>query len=235
MQILKPMTALATAMAFGALIAACGSKDASEPQPGDSPATAEAAAPATAQTSYKDACKLRMTAPDAREWQTHWNRRGSVTMGEGPSTVHSTYWAGDDERQALIDAKAPPLEVSCSVLDANNEIEIAMSIHGRGRLSEADVPFGPGTYQIVPRSNDENAAKGFWVWPLLYGGSMFEATSGTLTVARFDDKGVAGSFQFEGKEQIVGNRALSIEGTFDMPCRGGITERKCSATKAIVD
>ena len=234
---LKQMTAMAAALGLIGLVTACGNK-ASDDEPqaeAPTPPSDESAVPAAEPANYKDACKLKMTAPDAREWQTHWNRRGSVTMGEGPSTVHSTYWAGEDERQALLDSKAPPLEVSCSVLDANNEIEIALSIHGRGKLAEADVPFGPGTYPIVPRSNDENAPKGFWVSPLLYGKSMFEASGGTLTVTRFDDKGMAGSFHFEGKEQIVGNRAMVIDGTFDMPCRGGITERKCSANEAIFD
>jgi hypothetical protein len=64
---------------------------------------------------------------------------------------------------------------------------------------------------------------------------MFEATSGTLTITRFDTTGVAGSFHVEGAEVLGANRNLFLDGTFDIQCRGGITEEKCTADKAITD
>jgi hypothetical protein len=233
----KPTTITAAALAMAALTTACGSKDAEtqEPVAAADVGTAEDPGADPRQADYLHACTLKMTAPETREWQTSWDPRGKIMLGEGPSTVHSTYWAGDDEHQKLIDAKSPPLEVNCSYENADGQNEIALGIHGRGQLSEADVAYGPGTYPIVPRSSDPNAPKGFWVFPLLFGTSMFEATSGTLTIERFDDKGMAGSFHFEAKEQIVGDRTMVIDGTFDMPCRGGPSEMKCTAGKAIVD
>jgi hypothetical protein len=234
MRTFKPTTAIAT-LALAALIAGCGSKDA-DPQTADTssePAAAEDSGP-DPKADFLDACKLKMTVPEAREWQTSWDPRGKYLVGEGPSTVHSTHWAKGEERQALLDSKTPPLEVACSFENANGDKEILLSIEGRGGLTEADVPFGPGTYPIVPRSNDSNAPKGFWAFPI-FGPALFEGTSGTLTISRFDDKGVAGSFHVEGKEQFGGTRQIVIDGTFDMPCRGGMAEGGCTAGKAIVD
>ena len=234
MRIFKP-TVLAAAISLSATLTACGKNDAEqEPTATEEPAVADESSQDPRKADFIEACKLTMTSPDMKQWQTSWDPRGKALLGEGPSTVHSSWWAADEERQTVIDSKAPPLEVSCSFENDSGDPEIMLSIEARGGLTEADVPFGPGTYPIVPRGTGPDAPKGFWVFPLLYGEAMFEATSGTLTVTRFDDKGMAGSFRFEGKEQL-GARALVMEGTFDMPCRGGMLEGKCKAGKAIVD
>jgi hypothetical protein len=239
----KRMTAMAASLAVGLLVAGCGSKEAPEDETLAQTDTAAQSASAPAgessadprEASYLDACELKMSAPDTREWKTSWDPRGKLNLGEGPSFVHSTYWAKDEDRQMLIESTHPPLEVVCGFGGANGELEISLTLAARGGLTEATVPYSPGTYPIVPRKTGADAPKGFWAWPFLYGEAMFEATSGTLTITRFDTQGVAGSFHVEGAEQLGAQRRLVLDGTFDMPCRGGLTEDKCTAGKAIVD
>lgn len=225
---------IVAALGFIALATGCGKN--ADPEP-----AAEAAAPpaddspANPRADHLDACHLRVTSPEAKEFQTTWNPRGKILLNEGPSFVRSTYWASDEEHQKYVDAKAPPLEIVCSVPNDNGEAEIAVTLSPAQGLGEANVPYAPGKYPVVPRSADPNAPQGFWVFPLFYGPAMFEATGGTLTITRFDTNGVAGSFQAQGTEQFGSGRMLVIEGTFDMPCRGGPSEEKCTAGKAIMD
>ena len=68
----------------------------------------------------------------------------------------------------------------------------------------------------------------------MYGDSTLWKTVGTLTITRFDDKGIAGSFSLQAEDRLQ-PRTLKIEGTFDMPCRGGMVEGCCRADKAIRD
>jgi hypothetical protein len=236
MRMLERMTAMVATLGLVALATGCSNKDSnSEPQAEAQTPPAEESTTDPRLKDYLDACHLRMTSPDAKEWKTSWDPHGKIMLGEGPSTVHSTYWARDEDHQKYVDSKAPPLEVSCSSTNEQGEMEIGLTIGTPPNLTEADVPYGPGTYPVIPRSTDSNAPKGVWVAPFLYDQSMFEASGGTLTITRFDSKGMAGSFHVEGTEQIVGKRAIVIDGTFDMPCRGGMSEEKCTAGKAIVE
>ena len=226
-----------------ALLAACGSRNdgAGDQAEADADTHADAEAP-TAEVAASDpkkdwieACTIRMTAPEAREWTTYWDPRGKRSLGQGPSWAQSTYWANEEERKSLADTKAPPLEIQCSAETEDGEMDVAAQL-ATYTLGEPEVPFGPGTYPIVPRSQEQGAPKGFWAWPLMYGNTgMFEATGGSLTITRFDDKGIAGSFVIDGKEQVTGNRSLHLEAKFDMPCRGSILESKCAANKRIDD
>ena len=54
-----------------------------------------------------------------------------------------------------------------------------------------------------------------------------------MNIERFDSEGVAGSFQIEAAQVAGGDRIFKLDGTFDIPCRGGPLESKCTANKAI--
>src|SRR4051812_9181428 len=83
-------------------------------------ATATATAPPGEVTSSAvdprlEACKIRMTSPAKHEWTTWWDPKGVALSGEGPSSVHSSYWASKKEKETLRASKAAmPLDINCS-------------------------------------------------------------------------------------------------------------------------
>ena len=46
---------------------------------------------------------IKMTAPEKHEWTTYWDPKGVALSGEGPSHVHSIYWANAEEKESLRD------------------------------------------------------------------------------------------------------------------------------------
>src|SRR4029078_11181547 len=93
-------------------------------------------------------------------------------------------------------------------------------------------PLGPGTYPIVGKSGGEVQPGQILAGSLTYGTGMYDARGGTLKLDRFDTDGVAGSFVIDGVEALNGSRKFHIEGTFEIPCRGGMLETECRANKA---
>lgn len=181
-----------------------------------------------------EACVLKLRAPESREWKTYWDPRADGLVREGPSSAGSPYWANDEERQKLPTTgmgAAPPLDIACAAQDQDGQTELAIGLGAYG-ATEQQVPFGPGTYPITGRFGGEKKP-GAFVANLILGETLFDASGGTLTIERFDTQGVAGSFSVEGKEIGEGSRALQLEGTFDLPCRGGPMESQCTANKAI--
>jgi hypothetical protein len=89
-----------------------------------------------------------------------------------------------------------------------------------------DVPQRPGKYPLVGarRSKEEIKPGQFMVVALLMNKNMYSVTSGTLEIARFDGRGVAGSFKVSAKPMVVQNPTsagtIELEGTFDIPCGG---------------
>lgn len=215
-----------------ALAAGCHPKNPAEPTAGGH--TGAAAIPAAEVTSSAvdariEACKLRMTAPAAHEWTTWWDPQGVALSGEGPSSAHSVYWASASERQTLRDNKtAMPLDINCSN-DGPPGIIVSLAAMSSG---EKDVPLGPGTYAIVGKAGGEVKPGQILAGSLAYGTAEYDARSGTLKLDRFDMDGVAGSFIIDGVDALNGSRKLHLEGTFEIPCRGGMLETECRANKA---
>ena len=176
-----------------------------------------------------EACKIRMTAPEKHEWTTWWDPKGVALSGEGPSSVHSVYWASAREKETLHANKtAMPLDINCSN-QGPPEIMVSLAAFSSTRK---ELPLGPGTYPIVGKSSGEVKPGQILAGSLTFKKEMYEARSGTLKLDRFDMQGVAGSFVIEGVESLSGHRPIHIEGTFEMPCRGGMLETECKANKA---
>jgi hypothetical protein len=241
MQTKMAMTWWATpclAMALCALGCAKQNRD-SKPEPkAEAPTSAAAkssaaAAPAAAASSRPsgmlDACQLKMTAPEAHEWKTYWNSGGSRGM-EGPSFAHSSYWANEHERESLQKTgNLAPLDIQCTS-DQGTKVAVVLDAYGS---SEKDVPLGPGSYSIVGKTGGGKPKAREFLANIAFGKSgLFDATGGTLKIDRFDDQGVAGSFSVDAHEIVTGARPVHIEGTFDLPCRGGMLEGACKAKQA---
>jgi hypothetical protein len=176
-----------------------------------------------------EACRIRMTAPEKHQWTTWWDPKGVALSGEGPSSVHSLYWASAREKETLhANKSAMPLDINCSN-DGPPEILVSLAAFSS---TKKDLPLGPGSYPIVGKAGGEVKPGQFLAGSLTYKKEMYDARSGTLKLDKFDMEGVAGSFVIDGVEALGGRRPIHIEGTFEMPCRGGMLETECKANKA---
>jgi hypothetical protein len=207
-----------------------------KPEPADLPQAPVAdAAPigevtSTAVDPRIEACKLRMTAPETHEWTTYWDPEGIASSGEGPNSVHSVYWANAKEKKSLTSTNtAIPLDINCG---SEGQPQIAISLAAFSSAAK-DVPLAPGTYRIVGKAGGAVKPGEFLAGALLFNKRMFDATGGTLKVEDFDASGVKGSFTIDGRESVSGSAPLHIEGTFAIPCRGGMLESECKANKAV--
>jgi hypothetical protein len=177
-----------------------------------------------------EACNIRMTAPEKHEWTTYWDPKGVALSGEGPSQVHSIYWANAEEKESLRDKNtALPIDITCSS-DGPPEVAISLAAFSS---KEKDIPLKPGTYRIVGKSGAEVKPGEVLAGALTFDKGMYDATSGTLTLEKFDMQGVKGSFTINGREALTGAKPIQIEGTFSMPCRGGLLESDCKANKKV--
>ena len=177
-----------------------------------------------------EACQIRMTAPEKHEWTTYWDPKGVELAGEGPSHVHSIYWANSEEKASLRDKNtALPIDITCSS-DGPPDVAISLAAFSS---KEKDIPLKPGTYQIVGKSGAEVKPGEVLAGALTFKKGMYDAINGTLTLEKFDMEGVKGSFAINGREALTGAKPIAIEGTFAMPCRGGLLESDCKANKRV--
>lgn len=176
-----------------------------------------------------EACRIRMTVPEKHEWTTWWDPKGVALSGEGPSSAHSVYWANRKEKQNLRDNQtAMPLDINCGN-EGPPEIRISLAAIAS---TEKDLPLGPGTYAIVGKAAGEVQPGQFLAGGLVFKKAEYDARGGTLKIDRFDKEGVAGSFVIDGVEALGGARRIHLEGSFEIPCRGGMLETECKANKA---
>ncbi|MEO8062977.1 MAG: hypothetical protein ABI821_09520 [Pseudomonadota bacterium] len=177
-----------------------------------------------------EACRITMSAPEKHEWTTYWNPKGVELAGEGPSHVHSIYWANAQEKASLRDKNtALPIDITCSS-DGPPEVTISLAAFSS---KEKDIPLKPGTYQIVGKSGAEVKPGEVLAGALTFNKGMYDATNGTLELEKFDMEGVKGSFTINGREALTGAKPIMIEGTFAMPCRGGLLESACKVNRKV--
>jgi hypothetical protein len=220
---------LVLAPAVALALAACKPKNPVEPTAGLIATAAAGEVTSSAVDPRLEACRIRMTAPAKHEWTTWWDPKGVALSGEGPSSVHSSYWASKKEKETLRANKSVmPLDINCS---NEGPPEILVSLAAMAS-TQKDLPLGPGTYPIVGQSSGEVKPGQILAGALTYNKGMYDARSGTLTLDKFDMEGVAGSFVIDGVEALNGSRKIHIEGTFEIPCRGGMLETECKANKS---
>ena len=215
------------------LLSACKRQsDAVAPKPAAEPAAAESAPAPEPAAKLLDACKVKMTAPEAHEWKTFWDPAHTRPSDKNPSRVSSFHWANAAEQKSANEMHvAIPFELGCSSdRDAKPSIGIVIVTYDS---KVTDVPMAPGTYPIAAKASPAKNKPGqFIVANLIFGETMFEGKSGTLKLERFDAEGAKGSFTIDGNEILFGSRPLHIEGTFDMPCRREMLQGACKSDKA---
>jgi hypothetical protein len=207
------------------LLAGCGAKE--EGQPAES-----AAAPAEDSTGEsappvltRKVCELRLTAPVEKEWVMYWDQEKINAGGGNDSHATSIHWANAQEREAL---KNNPEALGVACRQENDPL--LMVVLDSFGSTEKDIPAGPGTYPVVPKSADGKVKPGTFIATVLYESGMFDATGGTITVEKLDTTGVTGTFVVEATEMpAYGNRQFRVEGKFDLPCVGSTLESLCTA------
>jgi hypothetical protein len=208
--------------AASATLFACKPKQEAPPPVAAAPeesVSAEQAA-AAAFRDQKDACVLKMTAPESADWTTYWTPTG------GPSQVHSVHWGNAQEKEgAAKSLMANPLQISCSSNDSGG---ISVSLTAP-TATEADIPMAPGTYPIFGRMQPPVKGAQIVASSLTYDGRNFDSRKGTLTLSRFDSEGVEGSFTIDGVETNEGAAPIHLEGTFEIPCIAAQMESECAA------
>jgi len=202
------------------------------PETASAEASGDSAADSAPKLALLDACKIRMTQPEAHEWDTKWDPAHSRTVSQNPSGVSSVHWGDETEQKSAREmGTAIPFDLVCG-----NDEDVKPSIKfdiTAFDSTPADVPLQPGTYVIAAKASPAKNKPGeFIVGFMGFGESMFQATSGTLKIDRFDMNGAAGSFVIDGNEILMGSRPLHVEGTFDMPCRKGLLQGACASNKA---
>jgi hypothetical protein len=230
---MRSLNTAALCIAAMSVFAGCKPKD--KPAPVASAAPAADAAPvgevtSTAVDARLEACKLTITAPETQELTTYWDPSDIAAAKEGPTSAHSIYWSNAKEKESLNSSKsAIPLDINCGS-DGAPEVAISLAAFNS---TEKDIPFAPGTYPIVGKQQGEVRPGQFLAGTLVFKNRMFDATGGSLKIEDFDPSGVKGSFTIDGKETLAAGAPLHLEGTFAIPCRGGMLESECKANKAV--
>ena len=213
------LTILATA---SVTLFACKPKPAAPPPVAAAPeeAVSPEQAAAAAFREQKDACELRMTAPESADWTTYWTPTG------GPSQVHSVHWGNAQEKEgAAKSLMANPLQITCSSNDSGG---ISVSLTASA-ATEADIPMAPGSYAIFGTMQPPVKGAQIVASSLTYDGRNFDSRKGTLTLSRFDSDGVEGSFTIDGVETNDAAAPIHLEGNFEIPCIAAQMESECTA------
>jgi hypothetical protein len=219
---MRTFTQVTLILAASATLFACKPK----PEPtapvaaaAEEPVAAEESTPA-APAERIEACTLTMTSPESAELTTYWSPAGG-----GGSEAHSSHWANELEKDSLAkNNQLVPVQILCS---GGESPSVTVSLAAEGS-TETDVPMSGGTYPIWGKQQAA-ALKGGQILmsSLSVDGRAFDSRSGTLTISRFDPRGVAGSFVIDGAEMTDEAAPIHIEGTFDIPCRAVQLESAC--------
>lgn len=215
-------------IAVSSMLFACKPKPA--PEQVAEAESAEAEPEADDESSFNEtmleACQISMSGAESQDWTTYWNAASSVS----PSSARSIYWADEEEKQLLLKRSVPtPLTIQCSSSESP-KVSISLSAP---TSNEEKVPMVAADYGIVGKAAGRPLPGQFQVGTIAVGERRFEVTSGTLQISGFDTYGVRGSFQMQGSEAGEDGEAFTLEGTFDIPCRGGSMEGECEANKAV--
>jgi hypothetical protein len=223
---------IAILLAAALALTGCKPKDAPESTSAEAEPPAESASDTPPALALLDACKVTMTQPEAHQWDTKWDPAHIRTVSNNPSGVRSAHWGDEAEQKTAREmGTAIPLDLVCGN-DEDEKPSIKFDITAFDS-SPADVPLQPGIYKIAAKASPAKNKPGeFIVGFMGFGESMFQATSGTLRIDRFDMNGIAGSFVIDGNEILMGSRPMHVEGTFDMPCRKEMLQSACRSGKA---
>jgi hypothetical protein len=196
-------------------------------------AAAAAVAPPTSGGEGPPACTVKVKGHVNGEWIMFW-KKGKPGIGARVGAfADSTYWStAEDLEIARKNDIDKVLNLRCLWEKGTDDGAIELTSQASTRN---EVPQGPGKYPLVGARRAKDAIKPgqFTVVALLMNKNMYSVTSGALEIARFDGRGVAGSFKVSAKPMVVQNPTsagtIELEATFDIPCggTGSSTQHAC--------
>lgn len=187
-------------------------------------ATASADGAPPSQAKGRPACEIKVTGHQQLTWSTYWT---PPKKGEPhPTHARSTYWASEKELELAEQRNVDyPLEFTCAGPPSHG---LGGAFSALSRTSKpADVPFGKKNYPLVSKAAAAGLEPGqFAVGILLVGEELYDSLGGWLEVSRFDERGVAGTFDLDAKSVAGRGERIRISGKFDIPC-GDVAQSKC--------
>ncbi len=186
----------------------------------------------TGSANLIEACTIKMAAPEANEWTTYWDASAVPMNGEGPSSARSSYWATEEERKRFVgSATIVPLSIRCTS-DGPPSVSVSISAAGSARR---DIPMASAEYSVIGKGDGPVPPGQFAAAKVTLDQRQFTVTRGTLDIDNFDASGVRGRFRLDGQEDGEGGEEFELEGTFDLPCRGGPNEGACEANRTVAE
>jgi hypothetical protein len=146
-------------------------------------------------------CRVTVSGDKQVEW----------TAGGTAADVASSYWFDDRDRDILGDEFV--LILNCG--DGSGD---SLSLLAGTAADETTVPFGPGTYEL----SGSGAMMGDDLFAVLLvledsetNWSVADA-GGTVTIDRFDEAGIAGTFSFTMEDSLASISGEESEGTIEV-------------------
>ena len=141
----------------------------------------------------------------------------------GPMAVGADYWLDDQEKREVAGALYGPEAVAGALAKDPLSYIVQVNCGQSGKTSVnlapapgtryKDVPYGQGDYSIVRRGKPGNFQALVTV-----NGDLFGVDDGTLHIARWDQTGIAGSFELPISEAGGKTRTANVKGRFDFKC-----------------
>ncbi|HSM02089.1 MAG TPA: hypothetical protein VK960_06630 [Acidimicrobiia bacterium] len=174
-------------------------------------------------------CAVTVTGGEERQWE-----------GADDAYAFTTdYWYTEEELREQYDFFAtedsPPFEevlasgesitalflFNCTV--SGGEVSDSISLFPSNATTRANLPFGPGTYEIGGGVLDAGEAPP-GVFSAFYSPNSDDLWgqegTGELVITRWDHERIQGTFSFTAEERLVDDpRQVLVEGTFDLTCQ----------------
>ena len=210
--------------------AACGGGDDDGESASDASATDDAPAGSSSDADDSDGDDEVAASAGAGSCSAVFSGDKEFRVDE-PATIpaNSDYWLTDDQLQQ---AAAVHDDFDERVASGQQLLQILQIACGEGDgvlfmstdwTTRTDIPQGPGSYSVLNYLDKDKPGMSAAI--VIPGDELFGVTGGTLTISRFDDKGVAGSFDLTAEELSAfaegAPMQLTVTGEFDLPCWSG--------------
>jgi hypothetical protein len=220
----SPVRTLLIGLAITLMVAAC------KEEPGEgAPSSASPAAPTAPSAAPTAPAAASAAAPaESSSGSCKVVVEGAVQLEDtapgGQAAISTDYWLSEENLRSVVTY----LEKDPAKIDAAMKADprfMTLLINCKGTRSSisfvaekdsryADIPFKPRKYQLG------TGKPGSFKPLVLIDRNAYRTKGGTLDVTRFDDTGLAATFQFKATD-IASDNQVTVRGTIDLACPPG--------------